>query len=91
MSQPRNGDDQFSLAALTPAELAGLASAEAGRPVPVAGVSVTPIDYDWGSPATAGLWRVDARATARREGSASIVLRETAAASQVVASAEQAA
>ena len=29
MSQPRNGDDQFSLAELTPPELAGLASAGA--------------------------------------------------------------
>ena len=61
MSQPRIGDNQFGLAALTPEELARLASAEAGRIVPVAGVSVTPIDYNWGSPATAGLWRVDVR------------------------------
>lgn len=27
--------------------------------MPVAGLSVIPIDYDWGSPATAGLWRVN--------------------------------
>lgn len=61
MSQQRVGDDQFSRAALTIEVLAGLASADAGRPVPAAGMSVTPINYDWGSPATAGLWRVGLR------------------------------
>ena len=35
MSQPSNGDAQLGLAALTRAELAGLASAEAGQPVQV--------------------------------------------------------
>lgn len=61
MSQSRLGDDQFSSAALTMAELAGLANADGGKPVPAAGISVMPIDYDWGSPATAGLWRVGLR------------------------------
>jgi hypothetical protein len=61
MSQPSRGDAQFRLAELTHAEVAGLASADTGRPVPVTGLSASPIDYDWGSPATAGLWRVDAR------------------------------
>jgi len=61
MSQSQVGADGFSLAALTQRELADLQSARAGRPVPVAGTAVTPIDYDWGSPATAGLWRVDLR------------------------------
>ena len=59
MPQPSAGDDQFGLAALTQAELAGLASTEAGQPVLAADISVSPIDYDWSSPATAGLWRVD--------------------------------
>jgi hypothetical protein len=61
MSQPDAGKSLFSLAALTADERAGLASQEAGPPVPVAGMSVTPIRYDWSSPATAGLWRVDHR------------------------------
>jgi hypothetical protein len=61
MLQPRLGEDQFSLAALTMPELAGLVSTDGGTPVPAAGMSVTPIKYDWGSPATAGLWRVGLR------------------------------
>ena len=61
MSQPRLGIDQFSLAALTMPELAALANADCRGPVPAAGMSVTPIDYDRGSPATAGLWRVGLR------------------------------
>jgi hypothetical protein len=67
MSQSRIGIDQFSLAALTPDELAELRGAQAGRLVPVAGMAVTPIDYDWGSPATAGLWRVDLREMPNKE------------------------
>ena len=61
MSQPDAGKSQFSLAALTAEELARLASQEDGGPVPVAGMSVRPIGYDWSSPATAGQWRVDLR------------------------------
>jgi Phosphotransferase enzyme family len=61
MSQTHLGDDQFSLAALTMPELAGLTNADGCRPVPAAGMSVTPIDYDWSSPATAGLWHVGLR------------------------------
>lgn len=48
----------FGLASLTPAELAQVTSAAVGRPVRPASTLVTPIPYDWGSPATAGLWRV---------------------------------
>jgi hypothetical protein len=66
MSHPDPGTAPFSLAALTPDELAGLARPAAGPPVPLAGVSVTPISYDWGSPATAGLWRVDVRVLRQR-------------------------
>jgi hypothetical protein len=51
--------DMFRLAALGPAELAAIASAAAGRPVGQPAADATPIDYDWGSPVTAGLWRVD--------------------------------
>src|SRR5215475_6459148 len=61
MSQPHLGDDQFSLAALPMAELAGLANAKGCGPVPAAGMTVTPIDYDRGSPATAGLWHIGLR------------------------------
>ncbi|HEX7993086.1 MAG TPA: phosphotransferase [Streptosporangiaceae bacterium] len=60
MSEPRL-DDQFSLAALTMPELAGLVHGDVGTPVPADEMSVTPINYDWGSPATAGLWRVGLR------------------------------
>ena len=51
-------DDAFRLAALGPAELAAAASAAAGRPVPDPVAHAVPVGYDWGSPATAGLWRV---------------------------------
>ena len=71
MSQPDPVDTPFSLAALTLDELAGLARPAAGQPVPVAGVSVTPISYDWSSPATAGLWRVDVRVARQLDAGAS--------------------
>jgi Phosphotransferase enzyme family len=54
-------DDEFRLAALSADELAALASAATGRPMGAAAMSVRPIDYAWGSPATAGLWQVDVR------------------------------
>jgi Phosphotransferase enzyme family len=57
----RPTDDEFRLAALSSGELAALASAATGRPMGAAAMSVRPIDYNWGSPATAGLWRVDVR------------------------------
>jgi hypothetical protein len=53
-------DSQFQLAALSAADLGQLTSAVIGRPVLVTQTRVSPIHYDWGSPATAGLWRVDA-------------------------------
>lgn len=52
-------DDAFRRAALGPAELAAAASAAAGRPVPDPVAHAVPVGYDRGSPATAGLWRVD--------------------------------
>jgi Phosphotransferase enzyme family len=51
-------DDAFRLAALGPSQLAAAASAAAGRPVPDPVAHAVPLGYDWGSPATAGLWRV---------------------------------
>jgi hypothetical protein len=54
--QPR---DLFQLAAVTPDELAAIAAAAAGSPVARPVAHPAPIAYDWGSPATAGLWRVD--------------------------------
>ena len=51
--------DLFQLAAPAPDELAAIATAAAGHPVRQAAMQATPIDYDWGSVATAGLWRVD--------------------------------
>jgi hypothetical protein len=56
--------DQFRRAALPPAELAAVAAAAAGRDVQRATARAVPVDYDWSSPATAGLWRADVRAQA---------------------------
>ena len=52
-------EDLFQLAAPTPGDLAALATTAAGRPVRQPTMQATPIDYDWGSVSTAGLWRVD--------------------------------
>jgi Phosphotransferase enzyme family len=51
--------DLFHLAAVTPAELAAIATAAAGSPVARPAAHPVPIAYDWGSPVTAGLWRVE--------------------------------
>jgi Phosphotransferase enzyme family len=60
MSAPhQQGDGMFGLASLTPAELAEITGAALHRAIRPTGTRVTPIPYDWGSPATAGLWRVD--------------------------------
>jgi hypothetical protein len=56
--------DPFRLASLPLAELAAVAAAAAGREVQRATAWAVPVDYDWGSPGTAGLWRVDVRAHA---------------------------
>jgi hypothetical protein len=52
--------DVLALASLTDAKLAEVASA-AGIPIARPQATLTPIAYDWGSPATAGLWRADVR------------------------------
>ena len=63
MSAPhRQGDDTFGLASLTPAELSEMTSAALERAIRSAETRVIPIPYDWGSPATAGLWQVDVSA-----------------------------
>jgi hypothetical protein len=54
----------FRLAALPPAELAAVAAAAAGREVQQATVQAAPVNYRWGSPATAGLWRAGVQARA---------------------------
>ena len=51
--------DMFRLAEVTPAELAAIATAAAGSPVARPVAHPAPIAYDWGSPVTAGLWRVE--------------------------------
>ena len=48
-------------AALPTAELAAVASAASGHDVPDPVACAAPVAYNWGSPATAGLWRVDVR------------------------------
>jgi hypothetical protein len=57
--QHQHGDDMVGLASLTPAELAEITSTAVGRATRPTSTRVIPIPYDWGSPATAGLWRVD--------------------------------
>ena len=52
--------DVLALASLSDAKLAEVASA-AGLPIARPQATLTPIAYDWGSPATAGLWRADVR------------------------------
>ena len=56
--QHPQGDQLFGLASLTPAELEEITSTAAGRAIRPTSRRVTPIPYDWGSPATAGLWQV---------------------------------
>jgi hypothetical protein len=59
--------DLFGLASLAPADLAAVAAAAAGRDVRElthTRARAVPVDYEWGSPATAGLWRVQVRADA---------------------------
>jgi hypothetical protein len=53
-------EDVLALASITDAQLAEVASA-AGVPVARPQATLTPIAYDAGSPATAGLWRADVR------------------------------
>jgi hypothetical protein len=52
-------EETLGLAALSSAELGQITSAVTGLQVRDPVVSVAPIAYDWGSIATAGLWRVD--------------------------------
>ncbi len=55
-------DELFRLASLTPGELGRVTGMTGGRPVDGVETRVTPVSYDWASPATAGLWRVDVQA-----------------------------
>jgi hypothetical protein len=55
-------EDPFRRASLAPADLAAVAAAASGQAVRHARVRAVPVDYDWGSPATAGLWRAGVRA-----------------------------
>jgi hypothetical protein len=52
-------EDAFRLAAPGPAELSAVASAAAGKTVTDPVAHPVPLAYDYGSPSTAGLWRVD--------------------------------
>jgi hypothetical protein len=59
MTVNMQAEDLFRLAALPPAELRALAETVSGTLMPDLQVSATPLGYDWGSPVTAGLWRVE--------------------------------
>ena len=59
MTVNMQAEDLFRLAALPPAELRALAGTVSGTLMPDPQVSATPLRYDWGSPVTAGLWRVE--------------------------------
>lgn len=57
--------DLFQRAALDPAELSTVFAAVTGRrPAGQLQARAVPIGYDWGSPVTAGLWRVDVTSAA---------------------------
>jgi hypothetical protein len=57
----QTSDDVLGHLMLTPAELGVVAGKAANRQLRSPVVDFTPISYDWGSPATAGLWRADVR------------------------------
>jgi Phosphotransferase enzyme family len=57
---PQHDETALALASPTDAELGELTSA-AGVPIARPRATLAPIAYDWGSPATAGLWRADVR------------------------------
>jgi hypothetical protein len=59
MTVNMQAEDLFRLAALPPPDLRALAETVSGTLMPDPQVSVTPLGYDWGSPVTAGLWRVE--------------------------------
>ena len=59
MTVNMQAEDLFRLATLPPAELRALAETVSGTLMPDLQVSATPLGYDWGSPVTAGLWRVE--------------------------------
>jgi len=60
MSAHQQGDEPFGLASLPPVALAEVTGAAVGRAVRAASALATAIPYDYsGSPATAGLWRVE--------------------------------
>src|ERR1700722_19725203 len=59
MTMNLQAEDLFRLAALPPADLRALAETVSGTLMPDPQVSAKPLGYDWGSPVTAGLWRVE--------------------------------
>jgi Phosphotransferase enzyme family len=59
MANTQTSAEVLGMAAVTRAELGSMTSAATGRPECGADVRATPVDYSWGSPATAGLWQVD--------------------------------
>jgi hypothetical protein len=59
MTVNMQAEDLFRLAALPPAELRALSGTGSGTLLLDPQVSATPLGYDWGSPVTAGLWRVE--------------------------------
>jgi hypothetical protein len=61
MVQARTSEYPLGRAVLTPAELGQVTSAAVGRHIMSPVASFEPMAYDWGSPATAGLWRADVR------------------------------
>jgi len=58
MPAHQQSDELFALASLAPAALAEVTSAAVGCSIRPTGTRAIAIPYDWGSPGTAGLWRV---------------------------------
>jgi len=59
MPAHQQSDELFALASLAPAALAEVTSAAVGCSIRPTGTRAIAIPYDWGSPGTAGLWRVE--------------------------------
>ena len=66
-SSTQHIDEMFRLASLTPGELGKVTGMAGGQPADGIETRVTPVSYDWASPATAGLWRVDVQAGQRQD------------------------
>ena len=57
----------FALADLPTATIEAMTGAALGKPFTLGSCGVEPVGYRWGSPATAGLWKVKVTGTTARQ------------------------